>query len=435
MFAAATLLGFPPMKGLTALDDSLAQFLWEPPGPEADVPVTLIYFVDIDDDTILAYAKEKHEPPSHFIGKSTPRDLVANLLRRVRQEEPAVVVLDLDLRDAQPGPGDGELQKELGKTDGGPFVLIPRIVYPHEATSCSERTRALETPPPNAVQTMVEDKVDPNHVKFVHPYFELDSLGDVKGICPILVVPSPLASGTVHLKLSALSVEAVRHTRPNEDPPHRWWFLDEQVTSKMQRIQFRVGGDQKNPLYAASDGRELYHHLSASKVQDKEWPFHSMAGAIVIIGTSHKGSEENHSTPLGQMPGAVVHANIMLQLQIGPVTDMPGWIQVLIKGVLCIGLAVIHARVYVYNVVRAKVEGLRGIVLHLRYFILAAILTLVTTLIYYYFIVPHMVPDAVAVMGPIVMVCAEVLYEVVKFAEQLFDRWGSRAVDTLRGFR
>ena len=282
---------------------------------------------------------------------------------------------------------------------------------------------------------MVEDEVNPEQVKFVHPYFELDWLGDVRGICPSLIVANSVPSGTTNLKLDALSVEAVRHTRLKEDPSHRWWFLEKQAKGDMQRVQFRVGGALKDRPYAASSNKELYRQISASVVRDKDWSFNSMTGAIVIIGTSHMGSEERHSTPLGLMPGPAVHANIMLQLQIGPVTELPSWIQIVIEGILCIGLALIHARVYVYNVARDRAEGLRGIVLHLRYFAFAAILTLGTTLIYYSLIVPYMVRDAVAVMGPIVMVCAELLYEVVKLVEELFDKWGRRIVDTLSGCR
>ena len=212
------------------------------------------------------------------------------------------------------------------------------------------------------------------------------------------------------------------------------WFFGEHAKRNLQRVQFRVGGDRKNRSYAAN-GRVLYQQLPAANVRDEDLSFPGMAGAIVIIGTSHKGSEEYHSTPLGQMPGPAVHANIMLQLQIGPVAELPSWIQVIIKGVLCLGLAFIHARVYVYNIARAKLGGLQGIAHHLRYFVFAAVLTLVGTIIYYAIVVRCMVPDAVAVMGPIVVVCAELLYGMVKLVEKLIDKKGRQVVDTLRGFR
>lgn len=435
MFAAATLLDFPPMKGLKALDDSLAQLLWEPPGPEAGVDVTPIYFVDIDDKSIEAYAQEKHEDLSHFVGKSTPRDFVADLLRRVRQNNPAVVVLDIDLRDPRDEPGDRQLRNELEKTDNLPIVLIPRIIYPDQLTTCSKNLPTLETAHAGAFQTMMEDAINPAKVMFVHPYFELDWLGDVKGICPSLKITNSVISGTTSLELKALSVEAVGHTRLNENPPHRWWFLEEQVTGNMQRVQFRVGGNRRNPLYAGSKTEPLYRQVPAFYVGDKDLSPSDMAGAIVIIGTSHMGVAEYHSTPVGRMPGAVVHANIMLQLQIGPVAELPFDLQRIIKIVLCIGLAIIHARVYVYNIARDRSSGLQRFVLHFKCFALATVLTLAITFIYYSFIIPHMVPDAVAVMGPIVMVCAEVLYEVIKLVENLFDRYGRYAVDLLMYLR
>jgi CHASE2 domain-containing sensor protein len=449
MLAAATLIGFPPMKGLKALDDSLAQLLWEPlpPVPKKVGEVTPIYFVDIDNQTIDGYAQGKPKGSSRFVGKSTPRDLVADLLERVRRANPAVVVLDIDLRDPQPGLGDGKLRKELSRKElrrgeSLPLVLIPRTIYPAELTSCSNSNRTMETPHARAFPTIVEDAIDPERpprIKFVHPYLELDWLGDVRGICPSLILPTPLPSGTASLHLNALSVEAVQNTRSNS---HRWWFLEEHANGKIQRVQFRVRGDLKNRPYVAPNtdagpkDRVLYQRLSASTVLEKEWSLPAaMAGAIVIIGTSHIGSEESHSTPLGQMPGPVVHANAMLQLQIGPVTEMPSWIQVVIEIILCIGLAFIHARVYVYNVARARSEGLRGIVHHVRYFAVASILTLVITLIYYYFIVPNMVHDAVAVLGPIVVVCAELLYEAVNIIDTIIHKWGGGIVNTLKNSR
>ena len=391
--------------------------------------------MDIDNESIQKYAEEKHKSHSDFVGKSTPRELVADLVRRVRQRNPAVVVLDIDLRDPRSELGDGQLREELGRTGIWPLVLIPRIIHPNALTSCSKSPSMLEKNQAKAFRTIVEDTINPEKVRFVHPYFELDWLGDVKGICPSLKIEHPVLAGTTSLELNALSVEAVSRIRLTENPPPRWWFLDKKATGSMQRVQFRVGGNRKNSLYTGLQNEPLYRRIPAYDVRDNDLLFDGMAGAIVIIGTSHMGSEEHHSTPLGQMPGAVVHANIMLQLQIGPVTELPAFVQTITKWILCIGLAIIHARVYVYNVVRDRSKGVRRAVLHFRHFAFATILTIGITLVYYVFIIPYMVPDAVAVMGPIVMVCAEVLYETIKLVEDLFDRYADYIVQMLSRVR
>lgn len=444
MFAGATLIGFPPTKSINALDQWLAQLLWEPPPPKPEEvdKISPIIFVDIDNKAIEEYAQQLNETTSRFIGKSTPRDLLAALLKRVREAKPAVVVLDIDLRDPRSEPGDSKLREELGKRDTLPLVLIPRIISPTELTSCSKNNRKLEIPHAQVFHTVVEDTLDPVQVKFVHPYFELNWLGDVRGICPRLSITKPLASGNlalgnVSLQLPAMSEEAVILAQSNSAPS---WLLDEKSKGTVRRVRFRVGGylenyDQYSALNTRKEDRVLYKKLPASDVLAKEWLLPFMDKAIVIIGTSHDGSEEYHSTALGRMPGPVVHANAMLQLQIGQVAEMSTLIQWVIKFILCLGLAFIHAGVYVYNVERAAHNGHKGIACRLKYFSFAAILSLASTVIYYVKFVPLMAPDEVAVMGPFVVICAELLFEVVKGIDEFNDKWIRRAIGIRERFQ
>jgi CHASE2 domain-containing sensor protein len=53
----------------------------------------------------------------------------------------------------------------------------------------------------------------------------------------------------------------------------------------------------------------------------------SFEDGIVIIGATHQWADDLHTTPIGELPGAIVHANIALELQSLPAREVPLSIQ------------------------------------------------------------------------------------------------------------
>jgi len=76
-------------------------------------------------------------------------------------------------------------------------------------------------------------------------------------------------------------------------------------------LQYRVG----NMANRWPDSGSCFYRISASNIFMKDANLSCIKKAIVIIGASHSGSDDVVHTALGDMPGALVHSNMALQLQ------------------------------------------------------------------------------------------------------------------------
>ena len=67
-------------------------------------------------------------------------------------------------------------------------------------------------------------------------------------------------------------------------------------------------------------------------------------GRLVAIGGAHAGSGDWHPTPIGQIPGVLINLNAMQSLdQIGPVSNPPGWLSLLINGLIIVIVAAVFS--------------------------------------------------------------------------------------------
>jgi hypothetical protein len=107
-------------------------------------------------------------------------------------------------------------------------------------------------------------------------------------------------------------------------------------------------GVEQRMIYSFSDQlhigkKELhYHRLPAKSITESSGPISNdpVRGKIVIIGASYAASRDIHHTPVGAMPGALIITNAVKSLQqFGQLQSPPGWVKLLIEGVLIILMA------------------------------------------------------------------------------------------------
>lgn len=68
------------------------------------------------------------------------------------------------------------------------------------------------------------------------------------------------------------------------------------------------------------------------------------SGRLVVIGAAHAASGDWHRTPIGRISGALINLNAMQSLeQIGPVSSPPGWLSMLINGLIIVFVAAIFS--------------------------------------------------------------------------------------------
>lgn len=107
-------------------------------------------------------------------------------------------------------------------------------------------------------------------------------------------------------------------------------------------------GIEQRMIYSFSNqlsigNKELnYQRLSAQLITESNEPISTdpVRGKIVIIGASYEASRDIHHTPVGAMPGALIITNAVKSLQqFGQLQGPPGWVKLLIEGVLIILMA------------------------------------------------------------------------------------------------
>lgn len=68
------------------------------------------------------------------------------------------------------------------------------------------------------------------------------------------------------------------------------------------------------------------------------------SGRLVAIGAAHVGSGDWHPTPIGHIPGVLINLNAMQSLDsIGPVSSPPGWLSLLINGLIIVAVAAVFS--------------------------------------------------------------------------------------------
>jgi CHASE2 domain-containing sensor protein len=315
---------FGPFKYMIMLDNMLLDKLSVSMGLPKPLNQSFkpVIFVDID--------KETMNLRNYPFGSKTPRSLQAELLKTVRNAGAAVVFVDIDVRDSLSNDDDGILRSELKRHNFSP-VIIPRILYSEDSLSCEKQARIREDRLPVEYPNSFDDVIDNVNVFIAHVYHE-NSFGIADGICSgYNVDPDGLKRNTTIINIesnskkkyipaaSLLAIELAGIKSPEIEQTG----LGSNHEPHLLPLQFRV--DSKCEYWPDS-APYYYHRIPAWKVL-KARDISVIKDAIVIIGVSYPGSGDRRLTPLDDMPGALIHANMIIQLQIGFIEEPQWWIE------------------------------------------------------------------------------------------------------------
>ncbi|OGQ93511.1 MAG: hypothetical protein A2464_04840 [Deltaproteobacteria bacterium RIFOXYC2_FULL_48_10] len=285
-------INFEPVNYINFLDTLLSNHLFEPPIP-TNRNIHPVIFIDIDQ----ALMNESGYP----VGSKTSRALAAKILSMIRDAGPAVIFLDLDLRDIS--PEDRFLYDELVKSNPTP-VIIPNKIIPFSKT-----TDQLLALPHNFNGVINDNNVYRAHAEIVNRY------GQAYGIYNVLHL-----SSSEYKQITAASVLAIQLASFNNALSGTPNFLQEKEINKLLLLQYRVGNEKKR---WPNSGKKYYYRIPASNVLIENSDLSCIKEGIVVIGASHLGSDDFISTTFGEMPGALFHSNMILELQIGIMNNNP----------------------------------------------------------------------------------------------------------------
>jgi CHASE2 domain-containing sensor protein len=319
-------VNFEPVKYLVFLDTLLSNHIFEPLKP-TDPNTRPVLFVDFDQQSM----NENGYP----LGSKTPRVLVARVLRTVRDAGASVIFLDLDLRDVS--SEDQDLYNELIRPNRPP-VIIPNKIF--LSSKSNEEFRML----PNIFDGVINDTVVYRaHAEIVNRYGQAHGVYNVFSLKPYESKPC-FAASLLTIKLANSNGSFKRGS---------YSFWDEDI-KKLFLLQFRVDNNTKR--WPAS-GTTYYYRISALNVLMKDTDLSCMKKGIVVIGASHLGADDFMRTVLGDMPGALVHSNMVLQLQTEPINDHPTRNQWIKNLGLDIVIIIINSALYVAILLNFK-DGL-----------------------------------------------------------------------------
>jgi CHASE2 domain-containing sensor protein len=448
---------------LAPLDEQVVHAISQPArtptAPLAAVPrFRKVVVIDFDDQTMDWALRERQDTMRDWgPGRSTPRDLIAEVVKAARRCA-SVVYLDFDLREPQRPATDQALLVELqrseldridpeGRTTTGcsdtprdvaatpsiarapaPVIVNRMVLFRDQkaGAKCAEAVADHGRAEVESLRSIVSDSVGKGSVYFAHPYFHRDRLGYVRGVCPTLRTMGSGQGGALPLRAAAELAAAMAdsQTSTRHALPQDW---------RPKAFQFYVDSNERSldipPI------KNAFRHISAYPIlQDGPKDLSVLDGAIVLIGTTGAGSEEPHRTALGPMPGVIVHANAVLQTQIGDVSKASSAAEILVKIVVAVALAGFHAWFYTYwSLRKAAGSTLRAKLARLARFMASQFIILGIACVVYLLLVPSIVLSEVsqfAVLVPIVVVASEVAFELIKYVQERVEHAARRLLGT-----
>jgi CHASE2 domain-containing sensor protein len=410
-------IGFRPFVTIDSIDRQLVQRL-APRGQAVEHfvhPIVPVLFVDIDDRTISEYGASDDGSASaateSYRGRTTPRAMVAELVDKVAQQNPAAMFLDLDLRDPQ--PGDDLLRQAL--RGASVPVVVPAAVAP-QSDQCLDAGNG-------PVFATVVDGIATLHR--AHPYYESDSLGYVLGVCPALAAGQTPQGDPIVLMSAPL--EALARARVAITERYGLAFPaeshDHEPVRDVYRVRFRVTSGDASLSTADENAPAIYRHVPAYTLKWPDVDLRSFKDALVIIGTSHAGSEQEASTALGPMPGALVHVNAALEAQAEHSEPASHAVELVVEIVeeclLCVALACVYGAAYVYIGRRWARRARTAARRNARYLIafLATMTANATIAFLYYFVLTRYVfsnAGEYRLLAPLLVIAAELVIETLK---------------------
>jgi hypothetical protein len=320
---------FAPLRALVSFEDSLYTTLI-PPSLELKSGFHPIIFVDIDDEAIRRWGAPQGA------GSGTPRTLLAEITHILRHARASVIFLDYDFRNQL--QGDSALREELATYSTTP-VLLPKYFSSGLLPLCEAQT---EEKAPIELDSMFDDLANNgNSVAPVHSIVALGAYGLIDGICSAykvrvgdreeLVFRQAAMLRAVELADLSSGIYAVPKLIPI-----RWWIKDDTALLCDRTGAGPAGGHRHlgecrphfgDKVAYARIKASLYVHKNGV---DTEGIDINLENAIVIVSSTHRWSSDVHATPVGELPGALVHANLGLGLESFPVKEIPLPIQFLV---------------------------------------------------------------------------------------------------------
>lgn len=363
---ALQLLDFQPLANLVAWEEQAYQsFSREIPHYDDAAPPRPVVFIDIDEAAVRGWRSTGFTPscsankvePKVAAGyatgsdpaSGTPRGLIAILTAALRRAGVAVIYLDFDLRNTL--PDDDLLAAEL-QCPNVPVVLLPHIIASGPSPECPDDRNLKQAA--TEIGTKFDEAEASGSVGFVHPMISTGGDSNIGGICQsfrVRYVNSRPGWRERHGEwLPAAAVQAVAianqgHFERSHGTPQvgwreiRWWVDD--TTTRLPATRGR------SPLVFFRVDVGLI--LDSGSIRTELLGKSVLENAIAIVGATHKGSGDLYMTRLGTMPGALVHANLAVDLQARSTLQFPSWVRFLIE------LALLFVFLFATTCIRRKI--------------------------------------------------------------------------------
>jgi CHASE2 domain-containing sensor protein len=330
---------FAPLRSLISLEDRVYNKV---------IPLSLelrrdahpVIFIAIDDEAMRRWGA------SQSGAAGTARAMLAKFTSIIRGAHASIIFLDFDLRNHL--EDDDTLRKELAKSSPT-RVLLPKSfsssVLPPCETQASEKA-------PIELETVFDDAIKAGSVASVHSAALLGAYGLVDGTCSFYQVRVGEKEELVFRPAAMTrAVELARdpsgiydHVPPRIIVTH-WW-----IQKDTELLHDRAG----RLAYARIEA-SLY--VQNNDVDVKGLDLKAFENAIVIVGSTHRWSDDIHETPVGDLPGAIIHANLGLELQSQAANEAPLAIQFLLDILIILLSAIITIPLCWYPFYKSSPSG------------------------------------------------------------------------------
>jgi CHASE2 domain-containing sensor protein len=309
-----SVIHFPPIMFIMEYDEQLYARLTPPP-PVTRADLHPVILVEVNDATLSDAGLKP--------GDRTPRSVLAGIIDFASRNHAAAIFVDIDLRDA--APDDDRLRQAIQEATrhSGTPVLVPQLVDSRSFPTCLTGPLRGEGVLPALLPLAVggDTPVIP-----VHGYFEPGWMGTAQAVCSAYPI-GPYGNGA-YTRLPAAMWEAVdispgmpchsaaaAANEPSADQPFAnlepiTWRLNNHTTAVPFGVPPRWAFLRKPANLLKEPGTNWDTPQPAKNVDVS-----AFVCAIVIIGATGSGSSDLVSTPIGEMPGALAHANLALSLQ------------------------------------------------------------------------------------------------------------------------
>jgi hypothetical protein len=336
-------LDFAPLRELIVTEDQLYDAFH---APEIHLlnNAHRVVFIDIDDTAAEKWStppnEDRQSPERPKPPNNTPRGLIAELTDLARGASAAVIFLDFDFRDRLADDGDrraeDSLKAELAKRSDTP-VLIPSFFTAGRLPPCDNQSGQSA---PAELETIFGDLTNAGRtdsgkelpaIALVHPVLALGAYGLPEGACSAYHVQF----GGEMVSREAAMVRAVELAIAGSlpcAPADQCIKLPDLYAPEIVPIRWTIGNDTDQKHDSGGDGQAgnadgkkslAYARIEAGSLVVKYQQLVKLSdidssilkGAIVVIGSTARWSEDTLSTPIGNLQGALAHVNLALSLE------------------------------------------------------------------------------------------------------------------------